>query len=340
MTYIWERSNQNLDIVMLMLQRVTRSPAASGDSQSMHLTIMSIIAQPLLQSLQSVRRRRHSRVDVEPIINTLKQRIPFRTIAHATQQEVQAWITQAGSLSHAFQNAVRGLISWSTSATVNIFQPPPAYDHRLLLMTMKELGANAVLRMLLDEIKVRTASQDGTAPLTLDIAAAIVCAPSTENSPITSDWVNGTTIAANTHQGGYRLNLREALKIEFERGPDTMKVDSLLAETVVRLHRRVEVQLTITPEDIAAQSIQVPTMLPVLDVSGAVAAAAASHQVDLSAAMDVSMGLSGADAGSMAMDLSSAAGGIELLGTGGLGANDDDVFANLGLDDGLDFNGL
>ena len=220
---------------------------------------------------------------------------------------------------------------------MNVTQTPPGYNHRQFLITLKELGAKTVLRLLFDEIKIRTASQDGTASIAIDVATAMITSPTVENSPITSEWAHSAAGAVGSHHSNYRLNLRDALKIEYDYAADVMKVDSQLAESIVRLHRRVEAQLAITPELIAAQTLDVPSILPELDVPGAVAAAA-TQPVDLTGGMDVELDLTGSVSG-MGMDLDMGSSGMDLLG-GGLGGADDDVFAGLNYDDTMDFSGF
>jgi mediator of RNA polymerase II transcription subunit 5 len=342
-TYVWEQAHHNLDVIMQMLQRVTRPPAAAGDAQAMHATIMSIIARPLSRSLETIKARQN-RTDVDPLLNSLKPYMHFRWSASASfPMHETSWLPVSASLTPSFRNTLQHLINWSTNAITNTINTTPGYVHRQLLVTVQLLGAKAVLHLLLDEIKARTATGDGTAPLAIDVAASMICAPATENSPITPEWIHGSTSAVNAHHGSFRLNLRDVLNIEFENAAETMKTDSFLAEAIVRLHRRVEAQLALPPitEDMAAQSMQVPGMLPGLDAASAVAAAAAAAPVDLSAVDVSAMDLTGADTASMAMDLDSTTSGMDLLGTGGLGGNDDDVFAGLGfegtdLDFGID----
>jgi len=200
------------------------------------------------------------------------------------------------------------------------------------------LGAKTVLHILLDEIKSRTAA-DGTDAIALDIATSIVCAPTTTStSPIAINWPLSPAPMPPPARGG-RLNLRDVLKLEFDKATDLINTDTQLTEAIVRLHRLVEAQLSavdsVAPMTHLTAAAQMPAMIPGLNIT-ADASAVEQQPLDFSvqaATVDLT---SAGDA--LNMDLTGADGtGIDLLGGEGLRAGDEDIFGGLELDDTLDF---
>lgn len=345
-SYAWEQTHNDLDKIVEMLKRVTRAPSASAEGQAMHSTIMMIVSQPLAKCLRILRRRHPKHTDLESLISLADSHSKSLRSNFSPCPELPTWISAPGSLKHAFQTSLQSLITWSTNVTVNPIQHPPPYNHRQLLIAIQILGAKAVLQVLLYEIKSRTAPGDPTGAVALDIATTIVCAPTTSsNSPITLDWaLSPAPIPLRPHGG--RLSLRDALNLEFEKATDLINTDTLLAESIVRLHRRVEAQLSasnVPPMADLAAAAQMPTILPDLNIPGdaqsavdaAVAAAAQQGTLDFgtgAGAMDLTGG------NGMGMDLTGDVGaGMDLLGDGGLGTGDDDIFGGLELDDTMDF---
>ena len=142
-----------------------------------------------------------------------------------------------------------------------------------------------MLHILLDEIKTRTTAADGTAAVALDVATSLVCAPTTTPaSPIAIDWALSPAPMPPPARGG-RLNLRDALKLEFDKATDLINTDAPLAEAVVRLHRLVEAQLSVVanvaPMTHLAAAAQIPAMIPGLNITADASAVAAVAQQPL-----------------------------------------------------------
>lgn len=345
-SYLWEQTHtEDLEVVLEMLKRVTRAPTASPEGQAMHSTIMMIVSLPLSRCLRTLRRRYPKHADLETLISLADSHSKSLRSNFSPCPELATWISAPGSLKHAFQTSLQALITWSTNVTVNPIQHPPPYNHRLLLIATQILGAEKVLHILLDEIKSRTAPGDPTGAVALDIATTMVCAPTTSsNSSIAIDWALSPTPIPARPRGG-RLSLRDALNLEFDKATDLISTNTLFAEAIVRLHRRVEAQLSasnIVPMGDLATAAQIPTILPGLNITGdaqsAVNAAvvAAAQQGTLNFAGAGAMDLSAGD--TMTMDLTGDVGtGMDLLGDGGLGTGDDDIFGGLELDENMDF---
>lgn len=117
---------------------------------------------------------------------------------------------------------------------------------------MKILGASKTLRAIIEEIKVQTEAGNGAAAL--DIGVSMICAPTVDNSSFPIDL----TSAGNLRT---RMNLREMLKVEFDSAAALVSTDPLMAETIVRLHRRVEAQLlAISQSSLQTAQIAIPDL--------------------------------------------------------------------------------
>ncbi|KAI9757384.1 MAG: mediator complex subunit [Candelina submexicana] len=248
---IWE-SPSSVPTLLQILQILIKPTSISGDAHSMHQTILSLIANPLEQSLHSLCRRDPTRHDVQPLLQALQPFQTFKRTTASTHSELESWTaTHGGGLLASIRNTFQSLVLWSAAPEINL--TPPSYTHRQLLVAVKLLGAQRVLSAIVDEVVLQT--ENGSADLALDIGASLISAP--------------TTAAAR--EG--RLGLREVLKLEVEMlKKEGMGVGSEheRAETVVRLSRRVEEALAVFT---GQQQQVVDDLMGDLD-SAAVAAAA------------------------------------------------------------------
>ncbi|KAF1988129.1 Med5-domain-containing protein [Aulographum hederae CBS 113979] len=327
------------DILTQILAKLLTPLSTPGDGQSMHSTILSIIAPRLTECLEIIQRQEPQRQNLKPLLNILKQHLEFRRSASSAGAELDSWKNPPNNLKQTLRNSIQSLVLWSSAPNINL--TPTSYTHRLLQTSLELTGAQRTLHTIVDEVKTQTDAGNGA--LALDIATSMICAPSTQNSPLAIDWVNSAAPQPPAPCTG--MNLRETLKLEFDGAAELVKTDMLAAETVVRLHRRVESQLAFTNQ------IQMPTMtglegeqmvvedlMQPLDMAAADAAAAAMGQQQ---AMDYSAGGS--------MDLSGAGGGIDLgaggpmdLDVGGAGdmgmSTEDDIFGDLMLGPDMTFD--
>jgi mediator of RNA polymerase II transcription subunit 5 len=116
-----------------------------------------------------------------------------------------------------------------------------SYTHRQVLVAVKMLGARNVIRTIIDEVRLQNQIPNGSGVLAFDIATAIICAPGATDGLSPAD---GSVLGTYSHHNvSGRLNLREALRLELEEASKISSSDPARAETIVRLHRRVEAQL-------------------------------------------------------------------------------------------------
>jgi mediator of RNA polymerase II transcription subunit 5 len=224
------------------------------------------------------------------------------------------------------------------------------------------------LRAIVDEIKAQTEAGNGAAAL--DIGVSMICAPTIEDSPIPIDWI-GSTVPA-PHPPRTRMNLREMLKHDFDNAASLVASDPLAAETIVRLHRRVEAQLAPIGETalhsqnpvISLPSVNIADMQPQAmddDITKAMDDAAAASIADditnmdnkaLQRSMEELTGAEGLDLSSIGMGSGDAGAGelgnlpdLDLGDMDGMGMDmsmDMDMMTGGGGDDdwGLDFDNM
>lgn len=235
--------HQDLEVLMQIFNKLIRSAPTSGDAQAMHSTIMSLLSARLEKSFRTLKRRHPNRTDVEPLLQAIKGNLHYERTVYSSMTELEQWTSAPHhTLTTSLRHSVQQLSQWASTASI---QPnPPNYTHRQVYASTKLLGASKTLRAIIDEVKAQTDAGNGAAAL--DIGASLICAPTIENSAMPVDWVGSsipTPAAPRTH-----MNLRELLKFEFDNAATIVSSDHMAAETIVRLHRRVEAQLAVVAQ--------------------------------------------------------------------------------------------
>ncbi|ORX92901.1 mediator complex, subunit Med5 [Clohesyomyces aquaticus] len=348
-----KQTHQDLDVLMQIFHKLIRSAPTSGDAQAMHSTIMSIVSSRLEKCFRTLKKRHPRRTDIDPLLQAIKGNLDYERTVYASMTELDQWTSAPNNtLTSSLRHTVQQLSHWPSPASLQL--NPPSYTHRLLFACLSILGASKTLRAIVDEIKAQTEAGNGAAAL--DVGVCLICAPSVENSPLTVD------VAAPTPPRS-RMNLAEMLKDQFDNATSVMSSDPIAAETIVRLHRRVESHLSL----IAQAGLQAPQMslpdvdlvnvqtqdLPGIDIKAMNDAATAAitgtdlNKDSLQRSLDEHLQLSAVDNG---LDFSMGVGGsgtaemgsLQDLSTGGMGnaemeldmlGDDEDVW-------GLDFTGI
>ena len=351
--HLWADPPQGQRAILRVLHLILRSSAISNEASPMLSSVLNIAAKPLEHALRSYQRQDPKSQEVEPLLRVLKESLPAsRRTGAADHSELESWtsthgnggVPGTGGLSAAVRHTVQTLIQWAQNPqNPPINGMPATYTHRQMITAHKMMGAKQLLAILVDELKANAVSPDmyGVA---YDVVTAIICAPDAAQDAATAAMVGATAAAA---AGGTaaavvvppqrRMTLREALKAEAEEWKRMQKSDPVLAETVVRLYRRVEAQMAPAP---APPAMLQPELEALDEAMAAAAAAAGEHSVDAmnldttgldGAGVDLgALGGTGADLGA----LSSAAGSA-----GGLDLGGDDLFGGLSAagDFGADF---
>ncbi|KAH8679535.1 mediator complex, subunit Med5 [Tricladium varicosporioides] len=323
-SHLWEfRGDANA--VLQILSALITSPSnmsSNSEASNMLKTILNIISKPLEHSLRWLQRAEPSRQDVEPLSRALRSHLFFERRGASEHTELESWTEPgAGGLSGKIKSTVQNLTTWALNPGINI--SPANYTHRLILVGVKILGAQRVLDVILDELKSQ--SESGNGSVSLDIAAALICAPDAASFSSNTNAIelisgNGT---AQTLQR--RMNLREALKIEVENAPKMHKSDAFHAENVIRLYRKVEAQLLMPQQDLLAHDALALDAAGALAVDEAMAAGGGLGD----GALDDPMGMGTDGMGGLGGD------GMDMSGLMGGHGHESDLLDGFGGDGGL-----
>jgi mediator of RNA polymerase II transcription subunit 5 len=261
-SYAITQTHSDLDAMMRVFREIIVSAPSSGDAQAMHAAILAMVSSRLEKCFRTLQRREASRANnIEPLMQAIKGNSHYERSMYASMKELEQWTNAPNTTLHtSLRHTVQQLSQWASTASI---QPnPPSYTHRQVYASLKILGANRVLRAIIDELKAQTEAGNGAAAL--DIGVSIICAPTVDDSPIPVDWIGSPTPAS--HPPRTRMNLREMLKHDFDNAANLVGTDPLAAETIVRLHRRVEAQLASIGETVLQG--QVPVMnLPSVNIA-------------------------------------------------------------------------
>ncbi|KAL8912093.1 MAG: hypothetical protein Q9172_007559, partial [Xanthocarpia lactea] len=199
----------------------------SPDSAAMHSAVLARAAESLHEGLSHAQRQHKNRVDISPLLETLRPYLTNHREKAAALAELEAWTrTSPNGLSTAMGNTIQTLINW---VFANSNTPPPNYTHRLLLQTQRMLGAETTLKTLIDETMNQVNRHGINAQevdTIFDIIVTMITAPQTERRSF--------------------LSMKDALRIQLAEINELSKTDIPRATIIVRLHRRVEALVAAT----------------------------------------------------------------------------------------------
>ncbi|KAF1946196.1 Med5-domain-containing protein [Clathrospora elynae] len=320
------QTHNDLDAMIRIFNEVMLTTPSSGDAQAMHSTIIAMLSSRLEKCFRTLQRREPNRTTIEPFLQSIKGNAHYERSIYAPLKELEQWTNAPHStLNTCLRHTIQQLSQWASNASI---QPnPPSYTHRQIYTSLKMLGATRTLRAIVDEIKAQTDAGNGSAAL--DIGVAIICSPTIEDSPISVNWV-GSPIPSPAPQHA-RLDLRYSLKQEYDSAANLVATDALTAETIVRLHRRVEAQLASLGETLLqAPVISLPNV-NIVDIQSQNISDDINKAMDDAAAAGIVEDISNMDnkalqrsmeelTGTEGLDLSSISMGAGDTGTGDMGA--------------------
>ena len=127
----------------------------SGDAQTMHKTILAVVAAPLVKSLEALNKRSPNRKDVAQLLEILRPYLNSQRSARCSMTELQEWSTSVdGGIRRTVADLVGQLTMWSAQSELNPI--PTNYTHRMFATAVRLLGADEVLMVVVDEIKMQT----------------------------------------------------------------------------------------------------------------------------------------------------------------------------------------
>lgn len=269
----------------------------------MHQTIIAVVARPLARSLQDLQRRQPKRKDIGPLLEVLTLHLDSQRSSRCSATELHEWCaTSDGGLRAILKSIMAGLARWSSQTSINPM--PHSYTHRAFNFALNMLGADEVLDVLLDEVRSQT--EQGSGSVALEIATAIVCAPSStisQTSPLLQ-FDQGSTQTMSPQR-----TLRQSLRARLDEPRELLSMETEYVEAMVRLGRRVDAQSAIPAQlsmpmtnlglhDMQMTGTDDPTNL----------GDPASQSNDFAAAMDQSLNMdpsgNGNDPNDMPLDLS------------------------------------
>ncbi|PGH16396.1 hypothetical protein AJ79_01727 [Helicocarpus griseus UAMH5409] len=240
--HIWE-SDSDLTTSLKILLALIKPSSISGEAQEIHRTVLLITAKSLEDQLKGVRTRHPSRTDIKPILEALEPYHSFQRRGTARYGEVEGWAANpaGGGIVASIRNTFSSLVLWSTNPEISM--TPPSYTHRQLVAGIRLVGAVRVLRGIIDELKLQT--ETGSGDFALDIAATLICAPLAESFAVERAAFHPLDPSKDAVPRCPILTLRDALVLERDSLPKLIDTDTLRAELIVRLNRRVDALATV-----------------------------------------------------------------------------------------------
>lgn len=241
-----QSSAPQLDYVLPLLTWLVKPFSLSSEAHALYETVLSITAFQLERGLTHAQKVHPRRRDIEMIASTLRPYLRLPRNGASSHTELETWTTTAhGGALAALRHSFHALVKWSNSLTSskqttlnpqNGTQqqqsapvPAPSYTHRLLSSVILLFGARIALQTLLKESARLIVNNSCSPDIPLDILTALVCAPVAPPPRST-------------------LTLRQALELAqsesytVHTGKDGEPADSVRAELIVRLDRRISAQ--------------------------------------------------------------------------------------------------
>ena len=226
-----EQQASTIDLLLPALQPLLKPPSMSGDASAIHISVLSIIAKSLKESLTHVHKAYPSRPDVQPLHQLLNPYYDERPALNALK-ELQSWsITPHGGLQAALRSTLVALVVWSTNSATSADMSPPSYSHSQLEESIAILGAKCVFDLLVSEL-LSAAQNSPNAETILDITVVMIAASSLP--PSSTDQSRNPTL---------RLTLYDTLQVEYQNAATISTTDLARATMLVRLRRRIDALL-------------------------------------------------------------------------------------------------
>ncbi|KAL5628662.1 hypothetical protein BROUX41_002053 [Berkeleyomyces rouxiae] len=338
-----------------ILHLILQPKAIHNDTAPMLVAVMNLTAKPLERALRRYQRRYPTSQAVDPLLAAIKDSIPLsRRTGGADHNELEAWCaTPSGGLAIAVRSTIHGFVQWSLNPMAGV--SPTLYTHRQILVAIRRMTAQHVIRLIIDEIKSFTTHSPPAQSIVYDVALALIVSPEVTNypEPVAHLVDEAGNMPIPTQR---RLTLREVLSMKAASFHEIHRTDPEKAEIVVRLHRYVEEQMTPVP---VPPLMEVDMALPLgvsTDAEAAAAAAVAAGNasgadgtvqaaVTDAAAKQLAAQVAAVDGLSDSMDLSMdmGMGDMSVVGGGSGGMDlggDGDLFGGLGGGDDFTWEGI
>lgn len=214
---LW-RATGTITVKLSVLQTLIKPPT-STESNELHQTILSLVAERLCVLLQPIANVESHQQTAAAIMKSLSSQITPRRTANWVPEVFLPTPTHSAGLAASLIESIHQLVNWSMLLDVNT--PPPRFTFKVILGGVQLYGAARMIEVLLRELKLLLATAKFDAAL--DVIAAVVCAPS-----------------STSHDYARHLSLQGALTMAHADTAKTLKKGDIdTAEALIRLYRRV-----------------------------------------------------------------------------------------------------
>ncbi|KAG8527883.1 uncharacterized protein KY384_006799 [Bacidia gigantensis] len=238
-----QEGNPMIDVTMQALIALLKPARLSKESESIHATVVRIVAKRLESSLIYLTRQFPPRGDIRSLLSILS---PYTNdnVLKFLSRDLNSWTAYPrdalrGSLKFMIQN----LILW-TNDSANNLTPTPFHFHKLQTC-IQVLGAYKTLDALIDEVQNADPNLQEVA---LDVVATLILAERHKTS---------SSGQANSGTNRIPMNLGNLLVMRYDGAEELAKTDDARASTIVRLYKRVQtydgqqVAMQIAPQGVA-----------------------------------------------------------------------------------------
>ncbi|GIZ44225.1 hypothetical protein CKM354_000742900 [Cercospora kikuchii] len=282
----WEDHN-DADVLIQVLEKLLNPSSNAPETQAMHRAVLAMVATPLYCSLEEYCRKQPNKKANE-LLELLKPHLNQQRSLHSRQSELDQWQQDEKGLQGRVQQAIRELIAWSSTST-SPPNPPPHYTHRTFAIACQLLDSQTLLDAIIAEVNK---TEYNNVPIALDVCTSLICAP----APVPMGAQQATHWTSPTGQ------LRSRVRIASGDAQAILDLAKSYAETLVRLGRRVQAQMSF-----AAQMPAIAMPMPMQDQS------TDQMMQDLGLALDNNTSASNVDA-TMATNASAMASNAEMSG--------------------------
>jgi mediator of RNA polymerase II transcription subunit 5 len=261
--YLWVDQKEQMAVIKV-LQLILLPSAISHEASAMLASVKKVIAKPLEHALRTYQKRYPKNEDITPLLGSIKDSLPLsRRTGLSDINEVESWAAQVpNGFSSSIRMTIQLLAQWGSQWSLQPNVIPAPYVHRQIIAGLKVMTTRRTLQAILDEVRSQTeqCKSQGVPPGSIqpedlriqavyDVAVALICAPNVTNEPptpsIEDHGADGPPPDMLPTMTSRPMSLREALRLKAHDFQSIQKTDAEMAEIVVRLHRRVEAQMTI-----------------------------------------------------------------------------------------------
>ena len=224
----WEDHN-DADTLIQVLEKLLKPASNAPETQAMHRAVLAMVATPLFHSLEEYTSKQPNK-RATALLELLKPHLNQQKAMRSRQGELEQWVQANGSLEGRVQQTIRDLIVWSASTT-NPPNPPPQYTPRTFAVACQLLDSDAHLKLIISEINK---TDFANVPIALDVCTSLICAP----APVPMG------VQQATHWTSPTGRLRLQVRLESSNAQGLLDKPQSQAETLVRLGRRIEAQMS------------------------------------------------------------------------------------------------